>query len=111
MMKYDSGNFSMAFLYDIARFLSASHFLAHVLVDRTKNDLDFYLSSQAGACHFSSESSSNSPTLTNLAKLFRIFDPRQRSSDSFSFQPTTICLPLLLGLIFVCKQTSSTFIR
>jgi hypothetical protein len=105
-MKYDSENFSMASLYDVARLLSASHLLAHLLVDRTKKDLGFRLSRQAGACHFSSESSS----LPNLAKLIRIFDSRQSSSDYFC-QPTNICLPLMLSLLFVCKQTSSIFIR
>jgi hypothetical protein len=39
MMKYNSENSSMAFLYDIARLLSASHLLAHLLADRTKKDL------------------------------------------------------------------------
>jgi hypothetical protein len=105
-MKYDSDNFSMSFLYDIARLLSASHLLAHLLVDRTKEDLGCYPSSQAGACHFSSESSS----LPNLAKLIRIFDSRQSCSD-YSCHPTNICLPLMLSLLFVCKPTSSIFIR
>jgi hypothetical protein len=91
MIKYDSENFSMAFPYDIARLLSASHLLAHLLVDRTKKDLGFYRSSQAGVCHFNSESS----PLPNLAKLIRIFDSRQSSSD-YSCHPTNICLPLML---------------
>ena len=105
-MKYDSDNFSMAFLYDIASLLSASHLLVHLLVDRTKKELGFYLSSQAGAWHFSNESSS----LPNLAKLIRIFDSGQSSPD-YSCHPTNICLPLMLSLLFVCKRTSSIFIR
>jgi len=108
MMKYNSENSSMAFLYDIARLLSASHLLAHLLADRTKKDLGFYLPSQAGACHFSSSSESSS--LPNLAKLIRIFDSRQSASD-YSCHPTNICLPLMLSLLFVCKRTSSIFIR
>jgi hypothetical protein len=105
MMKYNSENSSMAFLYDIARLLSASHLLAHLLVDRTKKDLGFYPPSQAGACHFDSGSTS----LPNLARLIRFFDSRQSSSD-YSCHPTNICLPLMLSLLFVCKRTSSIFI-
>jgi hypothetical protein len=105
MMKYDSENFSMAFLYNIARLLSTSHLLAYLLVDGAGKDLSFYPSSQAGACHFNGGSSS----LPNLAGLIRIFDSRQSSSD-YSCHPTNIWLPLMLSLLFVCGRTSSIFI-
>jgi hypothetical protein len=46
-MKYDSDNFTMSFLYGIAGLLSASHLLAHLLVDKTKKHLGLCSPNQA----------------------------------------------------------------
>ena len=105
-MKYDSDNFSMAFLYDIAGLLSASHLLAHLLVDRTKKHL--------GLCSQTRQVLAISAARVAHCLIWpssSAFLTRGNHFSDYSCHPINTCLPLMLSLLFVCKtEASSIFI-